>query len=319
MIRDRKASEWFALMRGPDADKHRSAFDDWLRDPRNAAAYASYEDDWHFTRHLAHDDVPAPEKTDRATRWVPLRWAAVAAAALALMCAWYLQATPRVSDLTGTETSAGTRHLADGSTVLLMDGALIGTEFTSSERRVRLKGGRARFAVAHDASRPFIVLAGTSRTTALGTVFEVDLRGAHPRVHLIDGAVEVRSLPTAEVVRLAPGESAEVKGRTPRRITAATGARPQPRHPDAAQDTATTTMLEADGLALRAVIEAANAVNPVPIRLADRSLGALAVSGRFDLSGSAALARKLAAALDLEVARSSEAHMLSARRKNPGG
>lgn len=320
MTRDRKASEWFALMRGPDAEKHRAVFEDWLRDPHNAAAYASYEDDWHFTRNLARADVPPPEGARSTPLWAPLRWAAVAAAAIALICAWYLQATPRMSDLASTETAASPLRLADGSSVLLMDGAQIETEFTARQRNVYLKSGRARFTVAHDANRPLVVHAGNSQTTALGTVFEIDLRGAHPRVHLIAGAVEVRASPSAEALRLVPGESAEVEGGTPRRVTRTAGVRPQHGHPGAARATTTiATMLEADALPLRTVIEAANQVNPVPIRLADPALGALALSGRFDLSDSGALARKLAAALDLEVANRDDAHVLSARRKNPGG
>ena len=310
MTRDRKASDWFALMRGPEAETHRAAFEDWLRDPRNAAAYASYEDDWHFTRNLAHEDVPRPEEARGAARWAPLRWAAVAAAAIALICAWYLQATPRRGDLAGTETAAGTLLLADGSTVALRNGAQIGTEFTASERRVHLEGGRARFTVAHDANRPFVVLAGNSRTTALGTVFEIDLRGAHPRVHLIEGAVEVRSSPEAEAVRLAPGESAEVEGGTPRRIAPAANARSQHRPPATAQ-ASTATILEADGLPLGTIIDRANAINSDPIRLADPALGRLQVTGRFQISDSAALARKLAAALALDLAGDDGGYVLS--------
>lgn len=45
--------------------------------------------------------------------------------------------------------------------------------------------------VAHDASRPFRVQAGGSLTTALGTVFEVDLTGPAPIIHLVEGSVEV--------------------------------------------------------------------------------------------------------------------------------
>ena len=311
MTRDRKASEWFALMRGPAAEKHRAAFEDWLRDPRNAAAYASYEDDWHFTGNLAHGDVPRPEEARGAARWAPLRWAAVAAAAVALVCAWYLQATPPMNDLAGTETASGRLRLADGSAVVLMDGAQIGTEFSTSERRVRLEGGRARFTVAHDANRPFVVLAGNSRTTALGTVFEIDLRGAHPRVHLIEGAVEVSSSSAVEAVRLAPGESAEVESGTPRRITMEAPAQSAHRPIGTLQATTASTILEADSLPLGTVIDRANAINSVPIRLADPALRRLQVTGRFHIIDSAALARKLATALALDLSGGGGGYVLS--------
>jgi transmembrane sensor len=318
VIRDRKASEWSARMHGPNAEKHRAAFEEWLRDPRNAAAYARYEDDWNVTRDLAHGDVPKLEKPRSAAHSVPLRWAAAAAAALALVCAWYLQATPRATDLANTEAAASTLRLADGSTVVLMDGAQIEPGFTASERRVTLERGRARFTVAHDARRPFIVRAGNSQTTALGTVFEIDLRGSHPRVHLIEGAIDVRSSSGSEPVRLAPGQSAEVEAGKARRIALPSRARAEQDRANSEHATA-TTMIEADGLPLRAVIDAANRINRDPIRLADPALGTLAVSGRFELADSAALARKLAAALDLDLASTGEAHILNERRKNQGG
>src|SRR3546814_19997131 len=85
--------------------------------------------------------------------------------------------------------------LEDGTRVALMDGAKIDPKFSPGERRVILIGGRARFTVAHDTTRPFRVEAAGSETTALGTIFEVDLRGREPVIHLVEGSVEIRSTP----------------------------------------------------------------------------------------------------------------------------
>ena len=59
--------------------------------------------------------------------------------------------------------------------------------------------------------------------------------------------------------------------------------------------------LEADNLPLGQIVDRANRVNAQKIALADPALAAIPVSGRFEIGDSDALARKLAAALDLGV------------------
>ncbi len=63
--------------------------------------------------------------------------------------------------------------LADGSVVHLDVDSEINVSFSSGHRDITLVNGRALFEVAHDASRPFVVSAGQSHTTALGTHFQV--------------------------------------------------------------------------------------------------------------------------------------------------
>ncbi|MBO9695936.1 MAG: FecR domain-containing protein [Sphingopyxis sp.] len=292
MSRETEAGHWYARMHGPDADSSRAAFDAWRRDPANAAAYAAYERDWALTGALS----PAPRARTRAerqsARFAPggRRWAMATAAAvvLALLFAWNSTRQSDTPQIASGPMLPGQLRLADGSTVTLMDGAWAEPQFSDSERRLRLHGGRARFKVAHDAARPFIVVAGNSETKALGTVFEVDTRAAAPRITLIEGSVEVRIAGTGKAIRLSPGESAEVATPGPRRLPAMTSP---------VRDTA----IDADRLPLGAVIERANRANPVPIRLADPALAALELTGRFDVADSASLARKLAAALGLDV------------------
>lgn len=309
MNRESEAGHWHARMHGPDADSSRAAFEAWRRDPANAAAYAAYEDDWTLTGRIA----PAPRARSRsereAARRAPggARWALATAAAIivALLFAWNIDRrsdTPQIAD---GPLVPGQLRLADGTIVTLMDGARAEPHYSKSERRLVLHGGRARFDVAHDAQRPFIVVAGNSETRALGTIFEVDTRAAAPRVTLIRGAVEVRLAGASEAIRLAPGESAEVLAAGPRRL-------PEMIAPVAA------TLIDADKLTLGAVIERANRANAVPIRLADPALASLELTGRFDLADSAALARKLAAALDLAVEPQPDAIVLKAPPEKRG-
>jgi transmembrane sensor len=311
--REQKASDWFARMRGPDADRHRAAFEAWRGDPANAAAYADAEGDWLAMNGLAPEHRVVRGPATSAPRPSFAGWAVAASLLLTVAAgaAWYLRADPSVIQVaerpvTSVPVAADrTVRLADGSEVVLMGGARLEERFKADTREVVLIGGRARFIVAHDAGRPFVVFARGSRTTALGTVFEVDLRGSHPLVNLLSGSVEVSGERGKKTVRLVPGESAEVEGQDARRV--------------AAQVTAAgTTILQAERLPLGEVIERANRVGGAPIRLANPELRARRVSGRFDISDSESLARKLAAALDLHLASEAGGHVLSAKDKKAG-
>ncbi|KTE37764.1 MULTISPECIES: FecR family protein [Sphingopyxis] len=300
---EREAIEWGVRMRGAPTEADREAFKIWYAKPGNAEAFAVAEDDFVMTGSASRTRIEAiareGQKPSGGFRWA---FAAVAGLVIAVGFAWHLGRQGDTPQIAAGPMLPGQLRLADGSTVTLMDGAWAEPQFSDTERRVRLHGGRARFDVAHDSARPFIVVAGISETKALGTVFEVDARSDVPKVKLVRGLVEVRLGGTTKTVRLAPGESAEVAQSGPRLIPAMTSP---------VQTAEPTTMLAADGLPLGAVIDAANKANAKPIRLADPALASLPVTGRFDVDNGAALARKLAAALDLEAAEGPDAITLS--------
>ena len=330
MAREEEAARWLAKMRGPDAAAHRAAFAAWHADPANAAAFAKAEEDWKYSAALSPARIRAraatPRSVSRPTRWLTASFAVAALIGLAWagMTVWIPQ-----DRLVASSAPESSSVLADGSRVLLMDGARITADFDTAQRRVTLHGGRARFTVAKDSARPFTVIAGHSETRALGTIFEVDLRGGEPQVRLLEGRVTVRARGSA-ALELRPGESAAIARTGPRRLaatgtpTTASAASPAATSPPALRPApvsatpADVEWIDADALPLGDIITRANAVNAVPIRLADAGLAARKVSGRFDLGDSAALARKLAAALGLDAEVRGDAIYLS-RRKNPGG
>lgn len=292
----RKAAEWAVTMRGDPGASDRKAFEAWYAKPGNAEAYAQAEDDWAYTSGLS------PERIREASLGIRgeagssggFRWAlaTIAIAVLALGGLWHVQRGGEEPQIAQHRSAATEQMLSDGTRVTLMDGAHIETRFGAGRRILTLTGGRARFEVAHDAARPFTVIAGRSETTALGTVFEIDARQATPRVKLIEGSVVVRSSAGGGALRLAPGESAEVTETGPRRVPAM--ANPAPA-------AAPASLLIADHLPLGAVLDRANKTGAKPIRLADPTLASLRVTGSFDVAAGAALARKLAAALDLGI------------------
>ncbi|MGL3822295.1 FecR family protein [Sphingopyxis sp. R3-92] len=288
---DSEATAWLDKMMGPDADMHREAFDEWLAKPGHAKAYDEARDNWNWagdmsTARIAADvRADAPERELGGRRWA---FATILAAVMAVGFAWYLVGRDNDQPIVATNSAQGENRLADGTRVTLMDGARIETRFTDGERRVILHDGRARFEVAHDASRPFFVEAGDSVTRALGTIFEVDLRADVPRIALVEGSVEVRRLEGGKTLRLRPGERAEVRSTGPEPITNEEAKAP-------------AKSLWADNLPLGAILDRAGRDNGVKISLADPALASLRVTGRFDMTDARKLALKLGAALDLKV------------------
>ncbi|MGL3821890.1 FecR family protein [Sphingopyxis sp. R3-92] len=284
---DSEAADWAATMHGAPTDKERAAFDAWYARPGHAEAYAMAEEHYMLGARMSRERIGA---RSRGPRSAPgrLRWAVagIAAVGIALGFAWHVHKGGDVQQIVAGPMLPGQLRLADGSTVTLMDGAWAEPQFTTTERRVRLHGGRARFEVARDTGRPFVVVAGRSETVALGTVFEIDAREASTKVKLFHGSVEVRLTGTAKALRLAPGERAEVPDTGPRLL-------PEMASPVPA------AMLAANNLPLGAVLDAANKTGGRTIRLSDQTLASLPVAGRFDVSDGESLARKLAAALGL--------------------
>lgn len=157
----------------------------------------------------------------RASRLVPLAAAAALVVAVALQVDPGDSAPGTVATVPGglLQTGIGeqrTVDLPDGSRVHLgADSRLrLGDGFGESTREVFLEG-QAFIRVTHDASRPFVVNAGGTRTVDLGTAFEVR---AYPsedvRVVVSEGSVEVRrDDPSADPVAvLQAGDFARLSG-----------------------------------------------------------------------------------------------------------
>lgn len=288
---DREAHVWLDKMRHRDPEVHRAGFDAWMESPQNAAAYARASAEYEFHKGLSRSRIDAGRRARKAAksrqRWA---FATILAAAIALGGAW-LVLGDRTGPQIATNSSAHDETIMpDGTRIRLTGGARIDARFDVHERRIILLSGRARFEVARDKTRPFVVAAGGSETRALGTIFEIDLTNAAvPRIALIQGKVEVRGVRGEQTMQLRPGEIAEVPAEGPRVVKTTAAA------------AATPVRIEADQTSLDAVLAQANRQNGLPIRLADPALGKLEITGRFEVRDSAALARQLGAALDLDV------------------
>jgi transmembrane sensor len=171
--RELEAADWFArLSRTPIETEELTKFQRWSRDPANLAAYNEIEDISRAVRGLRDDPAMRaaakealarpPERTTATTgvQWrfwgAGLAFAGVVAAAVRL----------------NTDSELRVR-------------------FSVGQRRIDLIRGQAYFEVTHDASRPFVVVAGPAQVRAVGTQFDVRRADAEVRVVLAQGRVAV--------------------------------------------------------------------------------------------------------------------------------
>ena len=305
-----QAADWFARMHAPDGNHDVADHEAWLAaDPRHRIAYDRLMQRWDQTTFLANSSVgKRRDLAKAAVWWRPDRRLAAVAGIAAIMLAGVValslsEGTPRQGSPTPTQLATQANNgpamrvirLSDGSTVSLDSGATIRVVFTATERRLRLVDGRARFAVAHDPARRFIVDAGDGSIIAHGTVFDVTVAPGGVRVILLKGEVEVRKIDPAargagKPVVLAPGEQ----------VTFAP-ARPISPVTRAAAERPSHGMIAFDGDRLADAVTTFNRLNAMQIRIGDAESANLRISGAFRASDPAGFASGVAAAFALKV------------------
>lgn len=188
---DAAAAEWLAKLQHEDLPPaERIAFDQWMdADPAHAVAFARIEYAWeHASRLQAAPRIP--ERVASPPRRPVWGIAAGFLAAMIGAMAWYF-----TWQSTAYTTALGERRsvaLADGSQVNLNTASRIEVELGEQQRIVRLVSGEGLFKVAHDEQRPFIVIAGNTSVRAVGTAFNVRLRGPQQvEVTVTDGVVAI--------------------------------------------------------------------------------------------------------------------------------
>ncbi|MHC2144737.1 FecR family protein [Pseudomonas sp. 210_17 TE3656] len=193
------------------------------------------------------------------------RWGSALAASVVLALVGYggWQQAPAL--LADYRTSVGQQQritLADGSQVLLNSGSALSVDFSDGQRRLMLKAGEALFEPASD-PRPFVVEAGGESVQGSGAVFSVRRDGSHNRVVIAKGEAQL-------------GE---------RRLQATA---------DAGALTAWQRgKLIFNGKPLREVLAELERYQHGRIVLSDQQLGAMQVSGVFDLNDPQGLLRTL--------------------------
>lgn len=197
------AAEWLVRRRSGD-EFDTNAFEAWLdADPQNLEAWARVKSVWE-----SFDEYPtAPQLLELRTnvlrraylkerRWRPnmKRRALImggGAAVAAATVAGVVMLRPQTQSFSTGMGELRTIALPDTSLVTLDANSHLEIRFDRGLRRLELTRGRAHFDVAHDASRPFQVLAFERYVTALGTDFTVEVRQDRLTVALFTGSVTV--------------------------------------------------------------------------------------------------------------------------------
>ena len=137
----------------------------------------------------------------------------MAAAATIVFLSWQPARTPAPSATPAKVALVEQRVLEDGSTIDLNRGAAVAVAYTLETRRVTLLRGEARFQVAKNPARPFIVSAGGVDVRAVGTAFHVRMESDVVAVVVTEGKVQVQGPPGPgqEKVSVGVGEEARVR------------------------------------------------------------------------------------------------------------
>lgn len=205
--------------------------------------------------------------------------------------------------------------LPDGSMLTLDAMSSANVMFYALRRSAALHQGAAFFDVAHNADRPFVVIAGSARITVLGTRFGVELGTGHVDVQVETGRVEVQALnaqggPAAQPVVLGVGQGLRIADPAP-----AGGATPYLALPAVTPDAVApwrrgALLFEATPLgdAVRRLARYASATVTVA-----PEVEALPVSGQVRISQAQDWLAALPAALPVRVSRRGEGWHVAAR------
>lgn len=190
----------------------------WIdRDPAHAVAYAQAEAAWEAAERLKGQDFSlrkaepsrAPSHFTRRRILTGSLVAGAAAAAAGHVFGWVGMAT-RYSTVVGEARDVA---LSDGSRVHLNTNSQVQVALSADRRRLSLVRGEAYFDVAHDPARPFDVEVPGGIVRAIGTAFNIRLRGTLTELTVTEGIVGVRS--ASGIMRRVPaGESAVIQPET---------------------------------------------------------------------------------------------------------
>lgn len=307
---DDQAIAWLSYIKADDA-ACQAQFELWYTtDAAHAAAFDALLDDWDKTALIAHSDAAQARGRGhpRASLGMALAWYAAAAAVVLMIglgTGVYMfgrggvSPSPVGARVASRVGEVRTVALADGSRVTLDTDTVLVTDFGQSERRLRLEQGRARFDVARDATRPFIVTADEATVTAHGTVFDVAYVDDTLSVALFRGAVEVTATrpgrPRAQMLK--PGQGISFAPVSHASVLRALGG---------SELAWTTGMLAFADTSLVDAATTANRYSATKILLEDDGTRQLRVTGRFPARDVDGFARSLAASFHLAIRRDAD-------------
>jgi transmembrane sensor len=317
---DEAGAYWIARRRlGLFDAREETAFQSWLLDARNARAFEAAESAVEVVGSMAaHPDIAAMRDAALAMTPSPFpkthwgRWTGVAAAVVGIaLTVGLLWPSRPMLDRQGTSTVTASRKssvigpttgndlrppatvystqkgrqqavtLDDSSVVTLDTATIVQVAYSAGRRDVTILQGQAYFQVAKDKRRPFVVLAGDRRITAVGTEFDVRVDRGRVRVSLIEGRVTVDPIQPTGLARFVPALATQRLDAGEELVAMADG-----RVSVAAADVERASRWQQDQVIFRddtlemAVAEM-NRYSATPIVVDDPKIGNLRISGVF--------------------------------------
>ncbi len=289
----RSAARWHSRMLEPASEREVDKFEQWLgAHPQHARAYADIDaiacaSERAPRRHLV--TVPVAARLRPAFAVVT-----VSVLAVAVLLLLNIRANgPAYAAVVNPGAAVRTVMLEDGTKVTLDPGAELGVLIGDKKRHIEVRAGRSRIEVRRDSRRPLLVsLPGGDVSSAQGTL-DVSVDGATSEVSALTEALTLTPFARnarSSAVRLAGGQTLLLNDPQ---------ARPMPTQPAALRWP--DARRQFDEAVLADVLRFANREASVPILVDNTDIGRLKVTGILDLRDTRALARKLAAALNLRV------------------
>lgn len=204
---------------GESTDEEARQVDAWLAaDAGNRKYFADLKGIWDSSAMLKVDEEIDVNKawsqfrsrTSQAMTFKPQkrnRWMVAAAAVVLIATGVWVLSLSKIGNPSitfATENFTKTDTLPDGSTVTLNKNSILTYPANMSKLREVTLQGEAFFDVQPDSSRPFIISAGDTKVTVLGTSFNVKARGSKTEVIVESGLVQVEG--TRQTARVKAGE-----------------------------------------------------------------------------------------------------------------
>lgn len=310
-----EAAVWLALLHSDTRSAEvEQGFRVWLSaHPSHALAFERMTNAWEAAggvRRAAIDAIAKrAQRSEDRLEPKPRRRIALAVAASLAGCALVglgaLVLRPSTDQV--ISTALGERRsvqLADGSRLVLNTDTLVSVSFDAAKRSVTLRRGQARFYVARDSQRPFIVRAGMKQIVARGTQFDVRWTDERLAIVLFEGKVSVQTpqpLLLDGGIPLEPGE----------RLYFAEPTLAVKSTPDLQREQAWVQGRAIfDRTPLREVLAEMNRYARRPLKLGDPTLAELPISGTFSVEDSEAFARALGDVFALRLEQSEDSIVL---------
>jgi len=326
----RSAAGWFARLRaGPITPRLDAKYRRWLAaDPANEVKYERQELAWELAGELSKDDeisvLLAEAQREAAETTTPRRGrrqllmlagAAASLGAIAVAASFYLGS---LSDEYRYSTAVGEQRsvvLPDQSRIVLNTSTQVRVIYKRNSRRVEIEQGEATFSVAHDASRPFDVVAAHGTTRAIGTEFNILSAPTGVTVSVLSGTVAItppndpRHTGSGDAVRLTRGEELTYSNSLVSAVRPLNANRIQEWH---------VGRIAFDDLPLSQALAEFNRYTWTPIVIRDATLSKLRVTGIFRIGETDALLQALNTAFGIRANHDAAAIELRASEADAG-